>query len=89
MTFRIRAATDGDLKHLYDMAKLTGNGFTNLPADRKALAAKLERSARAFGCEDPDGDELFVLVLEDSEGPRRSSPASARPVRSIPTASPR
>jgi len=67
MTFRIRAATDGDLKHLYDMAKLTGNGFTNLPADRKALAAKLERSARAFGCEDPDGDELFVLVLEDSE----------------------
>ena len=44
MSFRIRAATDDDLQHLYEMAKLTGGGFTNLPADRPALRTKLERS---------------------------------------------
>ena len=70
MTFRIRAARTADLQHLYDMAKLTGGGFTNLPPDRKALTAKLDRAAAAFGnTEDGDSrhvkDELFVLVLED------------------------
>ena len=35
MTHRIRAARAADLEHLYEMAKLTGGGFTNLPADRK------------------------------------------------------
>ena len=45
MTFVIRAAQSGDLEPLYEMAKLTGGGFTNLPPDRKALARKLERAA--------------------------------------------
>ncbi len=71
MTFRIRAAKQADLQHLYDMAKLTGGGFTNLPPDRKALTAKLDRAASAFGNpEEGDPrqvkDELFVLVLEDT-----------------------
>ncbi|MFA5968105.1 MAG: arginine N-succinyltransferase [Sphingomonas sp.] len=67
MTFRIRAATDGDLQHLYEMAKLTGGGFTNLPADKRALRAKLERSHDALGrAATGVGDDLFVLVLEDS-----------------------
>ena len=48
MTFVIRAARMGDLNHLYEMAKLTGGGFTNLPPDRKSLIAKLERSEAAF-----------------------------------------
>lgn len=30
-SFRIRPAVDSDLRHLYEMAKLTGGGFTNLP----------------------------------------------------------
>ena len=48
------------------MAKLTGGGFTNLPADRKALTAKLERASAAFeNTEDELVDEQFVLVLED------------------------
>ena len=38
MSFVIRAAHPGDLEPLYEMAKLTGGGFTNLPPDRKALA---------------------------------------------------
>lgn len=65
MTFRIRAARSGDLQHLYEMAKLTGGGFTNLPPDRKALRAKLDRSAEAFGRAENGHDDLFVLVLEN------------------------
>jgi len=68
MTFRIRAARADDLQHIYEMAKLTGGGFTNLPADRASLASKLERSAAAFDrTEDTLADELFVLVLEHIE----------------------
>lgn len=68
MSFRIRAARDEDLQHLYEMAKLTGGGFTNLPPDKPALRAKLERSHAAFA-RDADSleDELFVLVLENAE----------------------
>ena len=44
MTYLIRAANEGDLQALYEMAKSTGGGFTNLPPDRNALAAKLDRS---------------------------------------------
>lgn len=66
MTHLIRAANAGDLQHLYEMAKRTGGGFTNLPPDRKALAAKLERSAAAFERkEDTVADDLFVFVLEN------------------------
>jgi len=68
MNFRIRAARDEDLQHLYEMAKLTGGGFTNLPADRAALRAKLARSHDAFArSDDTLADDLFVLVLENSE----------------------
>ena len=67
MTFRIRPAGTDDLKHLYEMAKLTGGGFTNLPADRRALASKLERSEAAFARdEDSLADEAFVLILENT-----------------------
>jgi arginine N-succinyltransferase len=68
VTFRIRAATERDLQYLYEMAKLTGGGFTNLPPDRRALATKVERSSVAFARdEDTITDELFVLVLEQVE----------------------
>ena len=68
MTFRLRAARLSDVEHLYEMAKLTGGGFTNLPADRKALTAKLERAATAFeNSGDELADEQFVLVLEDTK----------------------
>jgi arginine N-succinyltransferase len=68
MSFRLRAAHPRDLEPLYEMAKLTGGGFTNLPADRKALARKLERAEAAYARdEDTLGDEQFVLVLEKPE----------------------
>ncbi len=38
VSFRLRAARSADLEPLYEMAKLTGGGFTNLPPDRKSLS---------------------------------------------------
>ena len=68
MTFRIRAAATSDLQPLYEMAKLTGGGFTNLPPDRKALTSKLARSADAYARNGEQGDdELFLIVLENVE----------------------
>ena len=68
MSFRIRAARIDDLQHLYEMAKLTGGGFTNLPADRGSLTQKLERSERAYQRDtEAHGDDLFIMVLENVE----------------------
>ncbi len=68
MTFLLRAARAADLEPLYEMAKLTGGGFTNLPPDRAALGAKLERASEAFANEgDEIADEQFVLVLENAQ----------------------
>lgn len=68
MTFLIRPASMADLQPMYEMAKLTGGGFTNLPPDRAALTAKLDRAQAAFAATPKDGeidDQLFVLMLEN------------------------
>lgn len=67
MAFRLRAAHADDIEPLYEMAKLTGGGFTNLPADREALTAKLARADAAFARDGEIGDDQFVLVLENTE----------------------
>ena len=68
MSFRLRAARSADIEPLYEMAKLTGGGFTNLPADRNALGSKLERAEAGFARKDDElGDDQFVLVLENTE----------------------
>ncbi len=68
MTHVVRPAVAADLQAIYEMAKLTGGGFTNLPPDRAALSSKLVRSADAFAKEaDVPGDDLYLLVLEDLE----------------------
>jgi arginine N-succinyltransferase len=67
VTFRIRAAGTGDLQPIYEMAKRTGGGFTNLPPDRPALIAKLERAAAGFArSDDTLDDDLFCFVLENT-----------------------
>jgi arginine N-succinyltransferase len=68
MSCYLRPAISADLGALYELAKLTGGGFTNLPPDRDSLAAKLERSSTALAREeDAHVDDLFVMVLENSE----------------------
>jgi len=66
MSFRVRPARSEDFRAIYQMAKLTGGGFTNLPADRGALVAKLARSDRSFARPgDEQAGDLYVFVLED------------------------
>lgn len=68
MSHRIRAAGPDDAHALYDLAKLTGGGFTNLPADRKTLEDKLARSEAGFERQGENpGDDLYVFVLENYE----------------------
>ncbi|HYE27420.1 MAG TPA: arginine N-succinyltransferase [Allosphingosinicella sp.] len=67
MSFRIRPARNEDFQALYEMAKLTGGGFTNLPPDRGALVDKLIRAEQSFATEASEpGDEIFVFMLENS-----------------------
>ncbi len=66
MSFRVRPATGDDFKAIYQMAKLTGGGFTNLPADRGTLVGKLARSDASFTRKkDEQGGDLYMFVLED------------------------
>lgn len=66
MSFRVRPATPGDFDSIYEMAKLTGGGFTNLPADKGTLVEKLARSEEAFAKDDDvQGNDCYMFVLED------------------------
>lgn len=66
MSFRVRPARGGDFDAIYQMAKLTGGGFTNLPADRGTLVKKLARSDASFARPgDEQTGDLYVFVLED------------------------
>jgi arginine N-succinyltransferase len=68
MTCRLRAARKSDLRSFYNLAKLTGGGFTNLPAEKATLEAKLETSERGFDRPgDTPGDDLYVFMLENVE----------------------
>ncbi|HVF36345.1 MAG TPA: arginine N-succinyltransferase, partial [Sphingomicrobium sp.] len=68
MSFRIRAALPKDIRQLYDLAKLTGGGFTNLPAERKTLEDKLERSEAGFSRKgEAPADDLYLFMLENVE----------------------
>jgi len=66
MSYRIRAAGPDDFRAFYDLAKLTGGGVTNLPAEKATLEAKLDRSEAGFSRvgENPS-DDLYVFMLED------------------------
>jgi arginine N-succinyltransferase len=66
MTYRVRPATANDYGAIYQMAKLTGGGFTNLPPDRATLVAKLDRSEKGFSREEEgQNGDLYMFVLED------------------------
>jgi arginine N-succinyltransferase len=68
VSFRIRPARNDDFQALYEMAKLTGGGFTNLPADRGALVEKLVRSEKGFAAKVTEpGEELYVFMLENAK----------------------
>ena len=65
MTYLVRVARGEDLDALYNMAKTTGGGFTNLPADRRALRRKLDKALASFG-DDAQTPGEFLFVLENA-----------------------
>lgn len=66
MSYRVRPVRGEDFAAIYEMAKLTGGGFTNLPADKGALIDKIDRSQAAFAkAEDAPGADMYMFVLED------------------------
>lgn len=68
MSYRIRPAHNDDFQAIYEMAKLTGGGFTNLPPDRGSLVEKLSHSDNAFRKESEEqSNDLFVMVLENTD----------------------
>jgi arginine N-succinyltransferase len=65
-THIFRPAGRKDVEAVYELAKLTGGGFTNLPADRDAITAKLDRAEAAFArVEDSLDNDMFFFVLEE------------------------
>jgi arginine N-succinyltransferase len=68
VSFRIRPVRNEDFDAIYEMAKLTGGGFTNLPPDRGALVDKIIRSEKAFANQAQEQtDDCFMFVLENAE----------------------
>ena len=66
MSWRVRAATGGDVAGLLELAHLTGGGFTNLPQDAGAVAERLAWSNASFArAADTPEDELYILLLEE------------------------
>jgi arginine N-succinyltransferase len=71
VSWRVRPVRNEDFESIYEMAKLTGGGFTNLPPDRGTLVEKLLRSEDAFAREeDSPAPDLFMFVLENVDDGR-------------------
>ena len=69
MSFRVRAARESDLRAFYNLSKVTGGGFTNLPAEKATLEGKLKRSSKGFARKgDTPGDDLYIFMLEKVAG---------------------
>lgn len=66
MSFIVRAARREDAQHLYELARQ----FTllNLPADKRAIEKKIERSQSSFAGELGKADAEYLFVVEDVEG---------------------
>lgn len=67
MSWFVRPAREGDLDALFELAQMTGGGFTNLPPNRDALARRLAWSSESYAKDvgAPD-NELYMLFLEEA-----------------------
>lgn len=64
----VEPARASDLPALLTLARLTGTGFTNLPASEDELGARLAWSDESFDkAGDAPENELYILVLRNSE----------------------
>ena len=64
----VRAARRDDIDEFVGLAEAAGTGFTSLSLGRDELAARLEKSLKAFesNIKSP-GEEVYQLILEDTE----------------------
>lgn len=65
MSFLIRAIRLEDLSQLVDLARQFH--LLNLPADKRVLSAKIERSLASFAGELPKEEAEYLFVVEDRE----------------------
>ena len=65
MNFILRSVRTTDLKSLQGLASQFN--LLNLPADRKSLTEKIERSVASFAGEIPKNKAEYLFVVEDSE----------------------
>ena len=66
MSFIVRAVQREDLQSLYELARQ----FTllNLPAEKRLIETKIERSINSFAGELSKGEAEYLFVVEDQEG---------------------
>lgn len=65
MSFIVRSVTRGDLQQLHELARQ----FTllNLPADKRIIESKIEKSLKAFAGELSKAEADYMFVVEDVE----------------------
>ncbi len=69
--FLLRPVAPQDLDDYERMAQASAVGITTLPAQRSALAERIEQSQQAFASgDDASGEEVYVFVLEDQQAGR-------------------
>lgn len=66
MSFVIRGAQLEDISQLLELAKQAA--LLNLPADRRVLEQKIERSVASFSGELPKDQAEYLFLIEDLEG---------------------
>lgn len=65
MNFLVRGATPDDLDDLHSLARQFS--LLNLPADKKAIAQKIEKSVASFNGELKKDEAQYLFVVEDIE----------------------
>lgn len=65
MNFIVRPAREDDLNDLFDLAKQFA--LLNLPADKKVITKKIEKSIASFSCDIPPEQAVYLFVVEDLE----------------------
>ena len=62
----MRSVRRDDFNAIMELARLSGAGFTSLPADEELVEKRLEQSAKAFqGHSDNSTNGQYLLVMED------------------------
>ncbi len=66
MSFLVRSAQREDLQQLLELARQFS--LLNLPAEKKAIEVKIDRSVRSFSGELGKNEAEYIFVIEDTEG---------------------